>query len=73
MFTNLNSPKCAKGHAMDQAATNTSSMPATGETDAEVLAFRAGFESQSPLDEIVRQGAQRMLQNAIHAEVDAFL
>ena len=43
------------------------------ELDSEVLAFRAQFEEQSPLDEIVRAGAQRMLQTAIEAEVDQFL
>ena len=41
--------------------------------DSEVLAFRAQFESRSPLDQIVQDGAQRMLQAAIEAEVDAFL
>ena len=41
--------------------------------DAEVLEFRAGFESRSPLDEIVREGAQRMLQAAIDAEVGNFI
>jgi putative transposase len=41
--------------------------------DAEVLAFRAQFDERSPLDEIVRDGAQRMLQAAIEAEVDDFL
>ena len=41
--------------------------------DSEVLAFRANFESRSPLDEIVREGARRMLQAAIDAEVDDFI
>ena len=43
------------------------------ECDPEVLAFRAQFEDQSPLDEIIRSGAQQMLQTAIEAEVDDFL
>ncbi len=41
--------------------------------DAEVLAFRSQFEVRSPLDELIRTGAQRMLQAAINAEVDEFL
>src|SRR5690606_33476106 len=34
---------------------------------------RANFEACSPLDELVRTGAQRMLQAAIDAEVEDFL
>jgi putative transposase len=41
--------------------------------DAEVLAFRGQFEGKSPLDELVREGARRMLQAAMDAEVEAFL
>lgn len=41
--------------------------------DTEVLEFRARFGSSSPLDELVRHGAQQMLQSAIEAEVDEFL
>ena len=41
--------------------------------DPEVVRFRAEFEGRSPLDDLVRQGAQRMLQQAIQAEVDEFL
>jgi putative transposase len=41
--------------------------------DAEVLAFREQFEGRSPLDELVRTGAQRMLQKAIEDEVQQFL
>jgi transposase-like protein len=41
--------------------------------DPEVLAFRANFHARSPLDELVREGARRMLQAAIDAEVDDFL
>jgi len=44
-----------------------------GRPDAEVLAFRANFEGRSALDELIRTGAQRMLQAAINAEVDEFL
>lgn len=41
--------------------------------DAEVVQFRAEFEGRSPLDELVRQGAQQMLQAAIETEVQEFL
>lgn len=43
------------------------------EPDPEVLAFRAQFDERSPLDQIIRDVAQRMLQAAIEAEVDEFL
>jgi transposase-like protein len=39
----------------------------------EVLAFRQQFDDRSPLDEIIREGARRMLQAAINAEVDSFI
>ena len=41
--------------------------------DPEVLAFRQQFDDRSPLDDLVREGARRMLQSAIDAEVDAFI
>lgn len=41
--------------------------------DREVLEFRANFEERSPLDELVREGARRMLQAAMEAEVDDFV
>src|SRR3989304_6667553 len=40
--------------------------------DPEVVAFRAEFGETSPLDELVRTGAQRMLQSAIETEVSGF-
>jgi putative transposase len=54
------------------------------EVDPEVLAFRAQFDepstlsldagrARSPLDELVREGARRMLQAAMDAEVEAFV
>ena len=43
------------------------------EPEPEVLAFRAQFDARSPLDQIIHDGAQRMLQSAIEAEVDEFL
>jgi putative transposase len=41
--------------------------------DPEVVEFREAFESKSALDEIVREGARKMLQTAIEVEVDDFL
>ena len=57
---------------MRQVTTEELSGPATA-VDAEVLEFRAQFGSTSPLDELVRHGAQQMLKTAIEAEVDDFL
>ena len=45
----------------------------SGVPEPEVVKFRANFESRSPLDELIREGARRMLQAAIDAEVDDFL
>ncbi len=47
--------------------------PEVESVDSEVVAFRAQFDSRSSLDQIVQDGAQRMLQAAIEAEVDEFL
>ena len=47
--------------------------PEAETVESEVVAFRAQFESRSTLDQIVQDGAQRMLQAAIEAEVDDFL
>ena len=41
--------------------------------DSEVIGFRASFEGRGPLDELLREGARRMLQSAIEAEVDDFI
>jgi putative transposase len=57
---------------MRQVTTEELSSPATA-VDAEVLEFRAQFGQTSLLDELVRHGAQQMLQTAIEAEVDEFL
>lgn len=64
---------------MKQRTTNTKSLPAAARqndeqsVDPEVLAFRSQFESRQPLDELIRVGAQRMLQAAVDAEVEDFL
>jgi transposase-like protein len=57
---------------MRQVTTEELASPATT-LDTEVLEFRSQFGQSSPLDELVRHGAQQMLQTAIEAEVDQFL
>ena len=57
---------------MRQVTTEELAGPA-GTLDSEVLEFRAQFGQSSPLDELVRHGAQQMLQSAIEMEVDDFL
>jgi transposase-like protein len=47
--------------------------PVVTNVDPEVIAFREQFDVVSPLDELVREGARRMLQAAIDAEVTAFV
>ena len=47
--------------------------PVDQELDPEVIAFRQQFDDRSPLDQLVREGARKMLQEAIKAEVDAFV
>lgn len=58
---------------MSKTTTAKATMPVDQTLDPEVVEFRSAFESRSPLDEIVREGARRMLQAAIDAEVDAFI
>ena len=59
-------------YAMRQVTTGELASPADG-LNPEVLEFRSQFGQSSPLDELVRRGAQQMLQSAIEAEVDEFL
>lgn len=58
---------------MSKSTTQRPDIPVDRHLDPEVLAFRRQFGDHSPLDEIVREGARRMLQAAIDAEVDAFV
>lgn len=58
---------------MSQSTTATHTAPVDEPLDPEVVAFRASFEGRSPLDEIIREGARRMLQTAIDTEVDEFI
>jgi len=57
---------------MRQVTTEEFASPATM-LDPEVVEFRSQFGPTSPLDELVRHGAQQMLQSAIEMEVDDFL
>ena len=58
---------------MSKTTTNKPNIPVAESLDPEVLAFRQAFDGRSPLDEIIHEGARRMLQAAIDAEVDAFI
>jgi putative transposase len=57
---------------MRQVTTGAIASPAAS-LDPEVVEFRSQFGKTSPLDELVRCGAQRMLQSAIEAEVQEFI
>lgn len=58
---------------MSKSKTDRRGMPVDQPLDPEVLAFRQQYDDQSPLDQLVREGARRMLQAAIDAEVEAFI
>jgi len=58
---------------MTKTKTERQTMPVDNRLDPEVISFRAQFDGKSPLDEIVREGARRMLQSAIDAEVVEFI
>ena len=58
---------------MSKTTTDHRNIPETDRLDPEVLAFRQQFDDRSPLDEIIREGARKMLQAAIDAEVDSFI
>jgi len=47
--------------------------PEVDQADAEVIQFRSQFDQASPLDQLVREGAQQMLQSAIETEVQDFV
>ena len=58
---------------MNKSTTKRKSKPVEQEIDSEVLAFRRQFDDKSPLDELVREGARRMIQTAIDSEVESFI
>jgi putative transposase len=57
---------------MRQSIAKSKSTPAE-KLDPEVIAFREQFEGRSELDTLIHEGARRMLQAAIDAEVTSFL
>ncbi|KAA1261623.1 Transposase, Mutator family [Rubripirellula obstinata] len=58
---------------MNKTKTDRPDVPVDEALDPEVISFRSHFDQRSPLDEIVKEGARRMLQAAIDAEVDTFI
>ena len=58
---------------MKKVTTEQLARPESIDVDPEVIAFRKQFEAVSSLDELVRLGAQQMLQSAIEAEVEGFV
>ncbi len=58
---------------MIKTTTFDSGMPGVSQVDLEVANFREQFEGRDLLDQLVRRGAQQMLQKAIEAEVQEFL
>lgn len=62
-----------KGHAMTQTKTDRNATPVEARLDPEVVAFGEQFDDRSPLDQLLREGARRMLQAAINAEVEGFI
>jgi putative transposase len=62
-----------EGYAMIETTTFDSGMPGVSQVDLEVANFREQFEGRALLDQLVRRGAQQLLQHAIEAEVQEFL
>ncbi len=58
---------------MIKITTDRLDLPADSQRDPEALDFQQQFGDRSPLDEIVQEGARRMLQAAIDAEVESFI
>jgi len=58
---------------MTKTTTSPDHAPVSDQLDAEAVAFQQQPDERSPLDEIIREGARRMLQAAIDAEVDSFI
>jgi len=58
---------------MDETTAFDLGNPESSELDLEVAGFRQQCDGRSLLDQVVRQGAQQMLQKAVAAEVQVFL
>ena len=55
---------------MSQGTKKRSKAVAVESGNAEVISMRAGLDERSPLDDLVRAGAQKMLQAALENEVE---
>jgi putative transposase len=62
-----------EGYAMDETTAFGLGNPECSNLDREVANFREQFDGRALLDQLVRQGAQQMLQKAVEAEVAVFL
>jgi putative transposase len=58
---------------MDETTAFDVENPERSGLDPEVSSFREQFDGRTLLDQLVRQGAQQMLQKAVEAEVEEFL
>jgi transposase-like protein len=58
---------------MIETTTLGTQLPGEGYVDAEVANFREQFDGRDLLDQLVRRGAQQLLQQAIETEVQDFL
>ncbi len=58
---------------MNRMRADRHDVPVDSQLDPEAISFHAQCAQRSPLDEIVREGARRILQSAIDAEVEAFI
>ena len=58
---------------MDETIAFNAENPERSDCDGKVARFREEFDGRALLDQVVRQGAQQMLQKAIESEVQEFL
>jgi putative transposase len=56
---------------VNQSKSDRHAMPVGEPIDQEVVSFRVQFNEKSPFGDRVREGARRMPQSAIDAEVEA--
>ena len=58
---------------MAQGKTERRCTPVPERLETDMIAVREQFEDRSSLDELVRKGARKMLQEAVNSEVDGFI
>lgn len=73
MFISSAAPRGHGGYAKSQRTKEQLEMPVVDEQDRETIPFHGHFEGRSALDDLARQGAERVLQMALEEEVDEFL